>query len=66
MMRQECPQDRQKARRTNKMLFSISLLYSTSWFSLNLINVCLDAKNDLFENLETVIVVYVFCHLVSL
>ena len=66
MVREERPQDKQKARRTNIMLATISMVFCISWLPLNLLSVCLDAKTDLFgDDIETTLIIFVACHLVS-
>lgn len=66
IVRSERPQDKQKARRTNIMLATISMVFCISWLPLNLIGICLDAQIDVFgDNIEMMTLTFVGCHLVS-
>ena len=65
IVRSERPQDKQKARRTNIMLATISMVFCISWLPLNLIGICLDAQIDVFgDNIEMMTLTFVGCHLV--
>ena len=65
MVRAERPEDKQKARRTNIMLFTISMVFCVAWLPLNLIGILLDAEADLFgDNIEAMILTFIACHLV--
>ncbi len=48
IVREDKASDRQKARRTNAMLVSISVLYCLCWLPLNLFNLLVDIA-DIFE-----------------
>merc|ERR1719273_1094341 len=48
MVRAEKPEDKQRARRTNLMLFTISMVFCVAWLPLNLIGILLDANEDFF------------------
>ena len=42
------------------------MCYCIAWLPINLYNILLDAKMDLFgDNIETLLVLYVVCHIVS-
>ena len=67
MVRAERPEDKQKARRTNIMLFTISMVFCVAWLPLNLIGILLDAEADLFgDNIQAMILTFIACHLVSM
>lgn len=66
IVRPEKPEDKQKARRTNVMLFSISMVFCVAWLPLNLIGILLDAETNLFgDDTELMILTFIACHLVS-
>ena len=66
IVRAEKPEDKQRARRTNVMLFAISMVFCVAWLPLNLIGILLDAETDLFGNdMGKMILTFIGCHLVS-
>ena len=67
MVRAEKPEDKQRARRTNLMLFTISMVFCVAWLPLNLIGVLMDLFVDLFgDNIEMAYLTFVACHLVCI
>ena len=68
MVRAEKPEDKQRARRTNVMLCTISMVFCVAWLPLNLIGIILDANEDFFgENAEEItLLTYISCHLVRI
>jgi len=66
IVRAEKPEDKQRARRTNVMLFTISMVFCVAWLPLNLIGVLLD-RFDLFgDNVEMAYLTFVACHLIGM
>jgi neuropeptide Y receptor len=66
IVRSERPQDKARARRTNVMLATISLVFCLAWLPINLIGILCDVKTDLFGNdVELMTLTYIACHLVS-
>ena len=68
MVRAEKPEDKQRARRTNVMLCTISMVFCVAWLPLNLIGIILDANKDFFgEHAEEItLLTYISCHLVRI
>ena len=63
-MRAEKPEDKLRARRTNLMLFTISMVFCLAWTPLHLIGILLDQLNLFGDNIELAYLTYVACHLV--
>ena len=66
MVRAEKPEDKLRARRTNLMLFTISMVFCVAWLPLNLIGVLLDVFNLFGDNIEMAYLTFVACHLVCI
>ena len=65
-MRAEKPEDKLRARRTNLMLFTISMVFCLAWTPLHLIGILLDQLNLFGDNIELAYLTYVACHLVCI
>ena len=66
MVRAEKPEDKMRARRTNIMLFTISMVFCVAWLPLNLIGILLDQIKLFGDNIELAYLTYVACHLVCI
>eukprot|EP00095_Tigriopus_kingsejongensis_P001951 maker-scaffold567_size135338-snap-gene-0.22 protein:Tk01951 transcript:maker-scaffold567_size135338-snap-gene-0.22-mRNA-1 annotation:"GK13031" len=66
IIRKEKISDRKRARRTNTILFIISLVFCVCWFPLNLLGVIIDSTDLFRENHQLMLCIFVACHLVGM
>eukprot|EP00094_Tigriopus_californicus_P006678 TCALIF_06430-PA protein Name:"Similar to NPFR Neuropeptide F receptor (Drosophila melanogaster)" AED:0.14 eAED:0.17 QI:0/0.4/0.33/0.83/1/1/6/0/394 len=66
LIRKDKIRDREKARRTNAMLFRVSMVFCICWLPLNVLVLVIDGTDLFKDNHELMLCAFMSCHLIGM